>query len=512
MPLEQKRKADLGNGFYQNPIFNFDKPDITVLRDGTDYYLTGSHSTFPSLPIYHSRDLVNWELLYYAITDPSYGVWGGAPDLIKYEDTYYLYLMNGGNGIYVMTCTDIRRGNWSAPQPLHLGPVGREDWPEGANPDHWDYNLGFIDPGHVVGEDGKRYLFVSGGFMVGLSDDGLRVVTKPRKVYEPWPIPDDWFIEGYYIEAMSLFKRGEYFYLMAAQGGTFGPATGHMAISMRSKSVFGPWEHSPYNPIVHAGSDEEPWWCRGHATVLEDTEGNWWILYHAEEKGYRNHGRKTLMEPIAWDDKGWFRVPDGIRPEDKLKKPAGEAVPDTIAFSDTFTGPSLGLQWGVPRQSTYDPRNYVFRDSGLALKAFGSSLEKGDILVLNNGDHSYRMIVELEPETGVAGGMGLYLCPQCYISLEFQNGELSLCRPARGGAFWKKSLHATRLQMALTCIRNNVTFQYREENGEWQHIRFDTEISTWCQDSFGAVPVHPALFSYGSGSTIFRNFVYKGLE
>ena len=79
MPLEQKRKADLGNGFYQNPIFNFDKPDITVLRDGTDYYLTGSHSTFPSLPIYHSRDLVNWELLYYAITDPSYGVWGGAP-------------------------------------------------------------------------------------------------------------------------------------------------------------------------------------------------------------------------------------------------------------------------------------------------------------------------------------------------------------------------------------------------------------------------------------------------
>ena len=139
--------------------------------------------------------------------------------------------MNRGNGIYVMTCTDIRRGNWSAPQPLHLGPVGREDWPEGANPDHWDYNLGFIDPGHVVGEDGKRYLFVSGGFMVGLSDDGLRVVTKPRKVYEPWPIPDDWFIEGYYIEAMSLFKRGEYFYLMAAQGGTFGPATGHNPFS-----------------------------------------------------------------------------------------------------------------------------------------------------------------------------------------------------------------------------------------------------------------------------------------
>ena len=74
MPLEQKRKADLGNGFYQNPIFNFDKPDITVLRDGTDYYLTGSHSTFPSLPIYHSRDLVNWELLYLSLIHISRGM------------------------------------------------------------------------------------------------------------------------------------------------------------------------------------------------------------------------------------------------------------------------------------------------------------------------------------------------------------------------------------------------------------------------------------------------------
>lgn len=122
MSLQQTKKIDSNNKYYRNPVINFDKPDVAVFREGNDYYLTGSHSTFPSLPIYHSRDLVHWELLYYAITDPSYGVWGGAPDLLKYGDTYYLYLMNGTDGIYVMTCTDIVQGNWSAPQPLHLGP------------------------------------------------------------------------------------------------------------------------------------------------------------------------------------------------------------------------------------------------------------------------------------------------------------------------------------------------------------------------------------------------------
>ena len=122
MPLEQKHRADLENGFYRNPVFNFDKPDITVLREGDDYYLTGSHHTFPSLPIYHSRDLVNWELLYYAVTDPSLGVWGGAPDLIKYGDTYYLYLMNGRNGIYVMTCKDIKKATGPRPSPCTWAP------------------------------------------------------------------------------------------------------------------------------------------------------------------------------------------------------------------------------------------------------------------------------------------------------------------------------------------------------------------------------------------------------
>lgn len=491
---------------YQNPVLNFDKPDVTVLREGEDYYLTGSHSTFPTLPIYHSRDLVHWELLYYAVTDPSYDVWGGAPDLVKVGDTYYLYLMNRDRGIWVMTCKDLDRGNWTRPVPLDLGPVKQEDWPEGVNVDHWDYNLGFIDPGHVIGEDGKRYLFVSGGYMVGLSDDGLRVVTPPKKVYEPWPIPEQWKIEGVYIEAMSLFRRGEYFYLMAAQGGTFGPATGHMAVSMRSRSVFGPWEHSPYNPIVHADGPGDPWWCRGHATVLEDTAGGWQILYHAEERDYRCYGRKTLLEPIVWDEDGWFHVPRGVRPEDSLPVPAGEPVTGQMERSDDFSGPELAPQWGVMQMDRYHPDHWRFRDGGLALRGLGDCLAEGMLLAQVAGDHDWRMTVEVTPQ-GSAGGVALYLCPECYISLELRAGWLSLCRPTRGGAFWRRETGAASITIEMTCQESIVSFRWKGD-GDWQPVRFDTEISTWCQDSFGAVPVHPALVSYGGGETLFRRMRY----
>ena len=496
---------------YRNPVIPFDKPDVTVLRVGEDYYLTGSHHAFPSLPFYHSRDLVHWEFMYYAVTDPDLGVRGGAPDLVKVGDLYYLYLMNGRNGIYVMTCTDIAAGDWSVPTPLGIGPVAEEDRPEDADTYVWDYNLGFIDPGHVIGEDGKRYLFVSGGYMFGLSDDGLSVVTPPRKVYDPWPIPESWKIEGYYIEAMSLFKRGEYFYLMAAQGGTFGPATGHMAVSMRSRSVFGPWEHSPYNPIVHAGSVKDPWWCRGHATVLEDTAGEWHIIYHAEERDFRCYGRQTVLEPIVWDDDGWFHVPEGTRPEDDLPLPAGSAVNDVPARSDDFLAPELGAQWSVRDADHYRKENWAVGDGRLALKALGSDMADGMKLMQILGDHAWRMSAEVEPSGTASGGIGVYLTPACYVSLELKDGVIGIARPARGGMFWKKEIGKKCVRMEMTCESDLIVcFRWEDDEG-WHRAQFDTDISAWCQESFGAVPVCPMLFSYGGGETIFRHVVYERL-
>ena len=99
--------------------------------------------------------------------------------------------------------------------------------------------------------------------------------------------------------------------MITAVGGTAGPPTGHMVIAARSRSIHGPWEHCPHNPIVRTPSADEPWWSRGHASLVEGPAGDWWMVYHAYENGYRTLGRQTLLEPMEWTADGG-RAPAAI--------------------------------------------------------------------------------------------------------------------------------------------------------------------------------------------------------
>jgi beta-xylosidase len=78
-----------------------------------------------------------------------------------------------------------------------------------------------------------------------------------------------------------------------------------MVIVARSRSINGPWENCPHNPVVHTASAAEPWWSRGHATAVQGPAGDWWLAYHGYENGYRTLGRQMLLEPFAWGDDGW---------------------------------------------------------------------------------------------------------------------------------------------------------------------------------------------------------------
>jgi xylan 1,4-beta-xylosidase len=279
--LEGQRIADLGDGRFFNPIVPGDHPDPTILRDGTDYYMTfSSFLAYPGIVIWHSRDLVNWRPICAALKKNIGSVW--ALDLVKYEGRYYIYipaLSEKYSSIYVIHADSIV-GPWSDPIDLKLH--------------------GCIDPCHVVGEDGKRYLFVNGIKRIGLSADGLSTIGTLEMVYEPWRYPDDWVVEMFAPEGPKIFRRGDWFYLVSAVGGTAGPATSHMVIAARSRSIHGPWEHCPHNPIVHTENASEPWWSRGHASLVEGSDGSWWMVYHGYENGFRTLGRQTLLEPVQW--------------------------------------------------------------------------------------------------------------------------------------------------------------------------------------------------------------------
>jgi xylan 1,4-beta-xylosidase len=308
----------IGTDYYSNPIFAGDYPDPSILRDGDNYYIV--HSSFeyyPGLLIWQSKDLINWTPVTNALHKYVGSVW--APDLAKYKDKYYIYFP-ANNAIYVVMADSIN-GPWSDPI---------------------DLKINNIDPGHVVDENGKRYLYSANGGYVPLSDDGLSVIGETKHVYDGWPIPCDWTIECFCLEGPKLTKHSDY-YLTVAEGGTAGPVTGHMIISARSKSPFGPWENSPYNPIERTLDNSERWWSKGHGTLFEDANGDWWIVFHGYENGYYNMGRQTLLQPVEWTEDGWFKTPDNIKTDQPIKKPSLKEVASTYTLSDDFSGTSLRL-------------------------------------------------------------------------------------------------------------------------------------------------------------------------
>lgn len=274
--------ADLGNGRYRNPILAGNFPDPSVVRDGKDYYLThSSNDSTPGLLLWHSRDLVNWEPVGYALREFIGDVW--APDLVFYKGLYYIYFparVTNPDGKSRQTCFVITArtasGLWSAPI---------------------DLNLGGIDPGHVADESGNRYLYVDGGRMIGLTPDGLQTKGRLEKIYSGWAYPEEWDVECMCLESPKLVSRQGFFYLVSAQGGTAGPSTSHMIVVARSKSPAGPWVNSPLNPLLRTASRDERWWSQGHGTLIEATDGTWWIMYHGFENDFRTLGRQTLLMP-----------------------------------------------------------------------------------------------------------------------------------------------------------------------------------------------------------------------
>ena len=176
-------------------IFPGDYPDPSILRDGKDFYMTHSSFTyFPALLVWHSTDLLHWEPVARAVEEGDYSIY--APDLCKVDGKFYIYYPTSRGENYVVTA-DRPEGPWSAPVKL---------------------DVGGIDPGHVVAEDGQRYLYTNNGFVTPLTPDGLAAAGRRSKVYDGWEYPAEWETEGMWLESPKLFKRGDWFYLVSAEG------------------------------------------------------------------------------------------------------------------------------------------------------------------------------------------------------------------------------------------------------------------------------------------------------
>jgi xylan 1,4-beta-xylosidase len=474
--------AQAGSGTYRNPILGGDHPDASPIRVGDDFYLT--HSSFdyaPGLLIWHSRDLINWRPVAAALHSYHGSVW--APYLCEYQNRYYIYFP-ADNRLRVVHA-DHPTGPWS--EPVDLG-------------------INAIDPAHV-GENGRRFLYMAGGQMAELNADGLSVKTAPRVVFEPWPMPATSRMECTCLEAPKLLQHNGYYYLNVAEGGTAGPATSHSVISARSRHADGPWEFSPYNPVVRTRSREDRWLSVGHGRLVDTPGGKWYMTVHSYENGYRTLGRQLLLLPIEWTADGWFRVPEGITADAAIPVPvAGNGQQPLLDPSDDFTKTELGLQWGFWHE--YDAARFTVGNGALTLAARGASLADSSALTTAVGGHSYTVEVEVEIEPGCECGLMLYYDPQHATGILLGPEGVGV-RLANGYVPSRQQKGATRATLRVVNDRNEVDFYFRLPGKAWQRTQESAEISGMQHNVLGGfLDVRPAIYAVGSGKATLRNFRY----
>ena len=278
---------------YQNPILRGFHPDPSVCRVGDDFYLAvSSFEYFPGIPIYHSRDLVNWTHIGNSLqraeefpllpVGDSGGVW--APTIRWHEGLFYVTAALEGYGNFIVTAAD-PAGEWSAPV--------------------WLPEVGGIDPS-LYFEDGHAYYCTNDRLddreTISMQEVDVatgRIIGRRHALWSG--------TGAHFLEAPHVYRIGSWYYLLVAEGGTF--AT-HRATIARSRSLFGPYEGCPHNPILTNMCDTT--WqalCTGHGDLFDDGQGNWWMVHLGTRLARRTMthlGRETFLTPVHWED-GWPR-------------------------------------------------------------------------------------------------------------------------------------------------------------------------------------------------------------
>ena len=368
--------APLAPGHFRNPIFAGFYPDPDICRVGDDYYIVkSSFAYFPGIPIFHSRDLVNWTLVGHVVDRPGQldydglGVSRGifAPALSHHAGLFYLvctFVDAGGN--FLMTAAK-PEGPWS--DPVWLGFDG-------------------IDPSIFFDDDGRAWLVNNGQPPDDMpSYDGQRAIwLQEFDIAGKRPVgPREIIVNGganpadhpVWIEGPHLFKKDGWHYLICAEGGT---SEGHSEVVFRSRSVRGPYSPGPANPILTqrtlAANRPDPVTCTGHADFVETAAGEWWAVFlgcRPYEGNMYNTGRETFMLPVSWVD-GWPSVvapgqavpPSPASPGSKVvEAAAGAPMTGNFTWRDDFRGHALSSFWIGLRQGPERP--WALGDPGRGL-------------------------------------------------------------------------------------------------------------------------------------------------
>ena len=324
--------ADNGNGTYNNPILYADYSDPDVVRVEDDYYMTASSfSSIPGLPVLHSKDLVNWKIIGYALGKypvdefdrPQHGNGVWAPGIRYHNNYFYIYWGDPDNGIYMVRSKNIS-GSWEKPVLILPG-------------------KGLIDPCPFWDDDGQAYLVHAWA----ASRAGVKSLLTLRKMNDEGTMVEP---EGKHIfdghdnhptiEGPKIYKRNGYYYIFAPAGGV---KTGWQ-VALRSKNIYGPYEDKI---VLEQGSTNINGPHQGG--WVDSPTGQSWFIHFQDCDAY---GRIVHLQPLNWED-NWPEIGSfneincKFEPVSTHKKPVSPIESPVIGplTDDEFNSDSLGLQW-----------------------------------------------------------------------------------------------------------------------------------------------------------------------
>lgn len=447
---------------YQNPIVRGFNPDPSICRVGNDYYLvTSSFEFFPGIPVYHSTDLVNWrqignciertEQLPFETAKAGEGIW--APTIRYHNGLFYVTSTFKGFGNFIVHSADPATG-WSDPVKVNMTGIDPSILFDGDKAYYCTNQRGMDDKEAISLAEIDPYTgeLLSQAQVIwhGMSDD------RPQ-----------------YLEAPHVYHIGNWYYLLAAEGGT---GFNHMITAARSRDIWGPYLSCEKPLLTNRYTEGTGVACSGHGDLFQDGRGNWWTVHLAtrpDDSWYSHLGRETFLLPVTWEN-DWPVMNDGISHiacEGPLWKEQKPLEPWRADFSCRQN------EWLFVRKPVL--KNYEFEGDRLRLSPsidrLSDALGQPSFLALRqmNMECTVETAINFQPTAeGSEAGLTIYIADYGYYAFCLrQTGDQRYIAVYRRGAEFTPTLfpamdgpvrlkiEASKREYTLFCAFNGDSYQ-----------------------------------------------------
>ena len=494
---------DIQGQTFTNPIIRGGHPDPSICRVGDDYYIVNStFEYYPALPIHHSKDLVNWELIGYGLHRPEQA--SGLVNLVDVQQDGGIHApsIRYHDGLFYIIVTNVYSPKDRTKPAEMVNFIITAENPAGpwSEPHHIEGAPG-IDPDIFFDEDGKVWF-------VGTHDTGRPNANGIGEIWVQELDLDNWKLKGERysvwrgacggccVEGPHIYKQHGKYYLLVAEGGT---GRHHAVMMACSDKITGPYESNPRNPILTSRHLSNKNWVHstGHADLVDMPDGRWYMVAlgkRSDREGDSNMGRETHLIPVIWEPAiaRWEEVRPGVwepvhylwpvaAPETGKVERTATPLPFADkpqhyndAFSDNFDGNQLDLEWNfrrVPQPNTYSlnaNKGYL----RLYLKAQTFSLRDQYSAIgfrQKETEFEYAAKMAFNPQNNNAeAGISLFLQDNNFIhfTIEKINGQPSLKLVVKAKKRELEIVHQT----PLTDYNGDIIFKVVSKNDQYQYF------------------------------------------